>query len=418
MASEVIICPQCGGRLEDVCEAGFYTCPYCKSRIKVTFAAPDPNLMPDGRTKVFDTNTGVELGCVKLSRGWQATGCIVRNMQSSSWPFAVLIHAESLRHDAAIDSRSGAAFKEIITSPTARHVEGCFDQLDLMPMRKQQSAAQYADVFFSAGISRGTRAQLLETRALPVLPLPDFNQKRNETLTCTRNMLRAYTPMGMSASVDAATYEGCTRIYRFEENGQEYRQAVATLIDGVQISFAPAMMSFFGGKNSYRTWGSQYLVTLKALPEVFEQYYDNFVMFCSTMQASTTIVSSMEQERSSIMGGLKQQQADRFSAQQKMVRDQQASFDAYNRAWKANSDSQFNASRSAAERQASEDRLSDLRSEAIRGVNTYIRPDGTEVEYSVVSEAAFANVNDSHDTFATESRNFESVDWIEMKKKY
>jgi hypothetical protein len=59
-----------------------------------------------------------------------------------------------------------------------------------------------------------------------------------------------------------------------------------------------------------------------------------------------------------------------------------------------------------------------MRSEANRGVNTYIRPDGTEVEYSVVNEAAFANANDSHDTFATQNRDFASCDWVEMKKKY
>ena len=59
-----------------------------------------------------------------------------------------------------------------------------------------------------------------------------------------------------------------------------------------------------------------------------------------------------------------------------------------------------------------------MRSEAIRGVNTYIRPDGTEVEYSVVNEHAYAYVNDSRTTFATQSHTFESPDWIEMKRKY
>jgi len=101
------------------------------------------------------------------------------------------------------------------------------------------------------------------------------------------------------------------------------------------------------------------------------------------------------------------------------MREQQAAFDAYNAAWRARSDETHLANRAAyAGRQASEDRISDIRSEGIRGVDTYIRPDGTEVEYSVINEKAYANVNDSRDTFATQSKDFESIDWVEMKKKY
>ncbi len=82
-------------------------------------------------------------------------------------------------------------------------------------------------------------------------------------------------------------------------------------------------------------------------------------------------------------------------------------------------DPKMQASRqSAAAARSSEDRISDMRSEAIRGVNTYIRPDATEVEYSVINESAYAYVNDSRTTFATQSRAFASPDWVMMQRKY
>ena len=222
----------------------------------------------------------------------------------------------------------------------------------------------------------------------------------------------------MRSSVDKVIYEGISRIYAFEENGKEMRRAVTTLVSGVQISFSAPMM-IFGGTSNFLFWDVPYVLTLKASADAFEQNYENLVMFCSTMQASPRMADLITQERNRIMGFLADRQQRDFQAHQDLMRQQQASFDAYNQAWHARSDSMHNSFRStSAAGQSSEDRIFDMVSEGIRGVNTYIRPDGTEVEYSVVNEAAFANTNDSRDTFATQDKAFESCNWVEMKKKY
>ena len=213
-------------------------------------------------------------------------------------------------------------------------------------------------------------------------------------------------------------YEGITRIYDFEENGQEMRQAVTTFVSGVQISFSAPMM-IFGGTSKFMFWDVPYVLTLKASADDFEQNYENLIMFCSTMQASPRMADLITQERNRIMGFLADRQQRDFEAHQDLMRQQQASFDAYNQAWHARSDSMHNSFRStSAAGQSSQERSSDMVSEGIRGVNTYIRPDGTEVEYSVVNDAVYANANDSHDTFAPQGREFASCDWVEMKKKY
>jgi hypothetical protein len=125
------------------------------------------------------------------------------------------------------------------------------------------------------------------------------------------------------------------------------------------------------------------------------------------------------QERNRILGNMERRQTEDYQAHQRAIQEQQASYDAYNRAWRDQSNRMHHAFRSTSVvGQSSGDRISDMYSEAIRGVNTYIRPDGTEIEYSVVNEAAFANANDSRDTFATQNKAFESSNWVEMKKKY
>jgi hypothetical protein len=259
---------------------------------------------------------------------------------------------------------------------------------------------------------------LWEERPFSKIPPDDFEAKRSELHQNTLSRMRAMTPPGMSSSVDKSMYEGCTRIYSFQENGREIRQAVTTIVNGVQISFGAPMM-FFGGTTRYLFWDVPYVLTLKANADIFEENYKNLIMFCSSMQASPMLFQMITQERQNILGTMQQHQEEAFQQHQKIMQEQQASFDAYNQAWYANSNRMHNTSRSAsAVRQSSEDRISDMNSEANRGVNTYIRPDGTEVEYSVVNEAAFANVNNSSDTFATQSKDFASSDWVEMKKKY
>lgn len=418
MQFEAVMCPQCGGSLEEVSKEGFYTCPYCRSRIRVTFSNHDPSRRPDGRITVTDSNTGEELCFLLLPRDWKVSGYTRQTMQSANWPLTLMVTAQSPNEDAMIHYISGSSFKENI-SGMIKHVEGAYDQGEMMPMRRMRSAAQYADSIIIEICGQHQTPHLIETRSLPKEPPIDYELKIKETTEQTAQLFRAYTPIGMWSRVDKAFYEGCTRIYDVKDGSNLYRMAVAVLIDGVQISCGAPGMLFMNNSMSYIIWESQYALTLKCSPEKFEQYYQDLIMFCSTMQASPNLYQKIEQMRSRIIGTLQQQQTDRFNAHIQMMKEQQANFDAYNQAWMANSNKRHNASRAASgSQQSARDRMSDMYSEATRGVNTYIRPDGTQVEYSVVNEAAFANVNDSRNTFATQQKDFRSADWVEMKKKY
>ena len=417
MQFETVSCPQCGGPLEGVGSAGFYTCPYCKSKIRVSFSNHDPNRRPDGRLTVHDRQTGEELCYVLLPKEWTAEGVIYPSMQSANWPLTLAVTAQSPGQEACIEYASGSAFKDI-RSGMMRHVEGQFDRADMMPMKRVLSPQQYADAIFSGMAGSFQNVLLHDTRPLPKEPPIDYALKANETAEMTRQQLAANTPFGMWSRVDASFFDGGTRIYDYSHEGREWRMAVAVLIDGIQISGGAGGL-LFASAMTYIIWETQYVLILRSSRHLFDQFYGDFVMFGSTMQSSLQVATRMEMERGRITGQLQEQQSDWFKAHMKMMQEQQASFDAYNRAWFARSDQRHRAMRqSSATQTSAHDRIFDKYSEAVRGVDTYIRPDGMEVEYSVINEAAFASATDSQTTFATQQRDFQSIDWVEMKKKY
>ena len=300
----------------------------------------------------------------------------------------------------------------------ARHREGSFDQVDMMPMKRLISPNQYADAFFMGLAGSFQNIWLHDSRPLPQAPPLDYPARSQEMAWTIGKQIEAQTPPGMWSRVDQAFYDGVTRIYDYQQEGQDWRMAVAVLIDGIQIS-GGASGFFFGASLSYIIWESQYPLCLTSPRDLFDDYYSAFIMFASTMQSSPQILQQMERERARISGQLQAAQSDWFNAHMDMMRQQEASFDAYNRAWYANSDRQHKAMRQSSASQGSAmDRIFDKYSEAVRGVDTYIRPDGTEVEYSVVNEAAFASATDSRTTFATQARDFRSIDWVEMRKKF
>jgi hypothetical protein len=416
MQFETVNCPQCGGPLKGVGEPGFYTCPYCRSKIRVSFSNSDPHRRPDGRLTIHDKRTGQEICYVLLPAGWTVEGALYPSLQSANWPITLSVKAFSSDREAVIEYQSGSAYKDVRTGITP-HVEGKYDHADMVPMKRMMDPVSYADSIFNGMADLYQDVSLLDTRPLPKEPPIDYSLKAQETCQLMGQQLASHTPSGMWAQIDGCFYDGSTRIYDYSYKGREWRMAIAVLINGFQISGGASGL-FFAPAMSYMMWEAQYVVTLKAPREEFDRYYADYVMFSSTMQASPGLVTQIEQERARIMGQLQQQQADWFRGHMKIMSEQQASFDAYNQAWFARSDRQHQAMRQSFDPRSAHDRIFDKYSEAVRGVDTYLRPDGTEVEYSVINEAAFSSATDSQTTFATQAGDFQSIDWVEMKKKY
>jgi hypothetical protein len=111
------------------------------------------------------------------------------------------------------------------------------------------------------------------------------------------------------------------------------------------------------------------------------------------------------------------QQNANFQAMQQANRSLQEAFDSANQAWWNRSNAhhaQVMASSRSTFGESSADRISRMQSEAIRGVNTYQREDGSTVEVSVDYDHAYSNK--LGDTLATNSSFEPGGNWDAMNR--
>ena len=153
---------------------------------------------------------------------------------------------------------------------------------------------------------------------------------------------------------------------------------------------------------------------MMCLKDRFDTDYKDFERFVSTFRVDPYITQEafklQEQMRRDVamytQQNIAQQQAN-FQAMQQANRTLQEAYDSANQAWWNRSNAhhaQVMSSSASTFGESSSDRISRLQSESIRGVNTYVREDGTQVEVSVDYDHVYSN--NLGDTLATNS-NFE-----------
>jgi hypothetical protein len=174
--------------------------------------------------------------------------------------------------------------------------------------------------------------------------------------------------------------------------------------------------------NSIIEWQSEGIFIMLCLPQEFEQAFKGaYTDFCSTFKLDNGIRERLYNMQSQILQDVSrytQQRLDQmnrdFQTWQQIHASQQAAFDSYNQSWWNNSNAAHAARRSAGQSRM-ESGMFDGFSEATRGVNTYVRPDGTEVEVSVTYDRAYTNY--SGDVLGSRSAFEPGGNWTEMKKK-
>lgn len=176
--------------------------------------------------------------------------------------------------------------------------------------------------------------------------------------------------------------------------------------------------------NSVIDWQSDGVFILQCLPQEFDAAFQGvYTDFCSTFRLDNGIKEKIFNMQTQIQQELSrhtQQRIDQMNRQfqswQQVHATQQAAFDSYNRAWWNRTNAADSARRFAYQSKlAAESRMSDRYSEAVRGVNTYARPDGTEVEVSVAYDRAYTNY--AGDTLGSSSAFEPGGNWAEMKRR-
>ena len=120
------------------------------------------------------------------------------------------------------------------------------------------------------------------------------------------------------------------------------------------------------------------------------------------------------QERQQAAMAQQRQQAQ-FAAMRQAVNTQRQALDDYQRSAQARSDAQWAADRARSGHAASDYTWTDGFSDAMRGVNTWVRPDGTEVETSTASDRAWTNA--AGDVVGGSGGFDPGADWTELHRK-
>lgn len=179
------------------------------------------------------------------------------------------------------------------------------------------------------------------------------------------------------------------------------------------------------GQGEILEWKSNTLFMLVSNEEEFEDVYNKaFTEICSTFELSQMLLSEyasmrseMEQINNTQYANEQAQQQQYLNTLDRMSKQISRNAQANMEAMMARSNKQYEMQRASYNsKMAAQDRMRDKTSEAIRGVNTYIRPDGKEVEVSVSADTAW--INEKGEIVGGTAGFNPGYGWTKMEKKY
>ncbi len=294
--SEVMVnCPVCGTLLNVGDAAAGAVCPVCKTPLSIALTQPN-----SGLALVCDAATGKPAARARIPRGWSASALISNSFQSANWPFSVGTQTSSPDGRTVIFNNSGASFRQIDRDMLNKRADDSFDTIQMMPLRRFQRPDEYLDSIARDILKSALDLKLVCQRALPSRETLDFSSKRQALLDESQSMLNAAGVAGGRAVVSDAFYDGCTRIYSYNQSGADMRLALATIIDGIEWSVRSGISGVFAGSGVLGTSSGKGLLDVirerdaakKPDDEPFDEDRDSggdFVDFTQSEQAQRAL---------------------------------------------------------------------------------------------------------------------------------
>ena len=265
--------------------------------------------------------------------------------------------------------------------------------------------------------SKASSLKIIEERPLPTYE--PFDEEMAKRLYAERIELEQRR-QNASLPFNWIYAQGMCIVFELIVGNIEYRFAVATIVEAARYQMSGGFLNRMAD-NSAIDWQSDGVFTLQAFPDKFEAAYRGaFTDFCSTFRISNEVRRRFYDMQTNIQADIARttrQQIDSMNMQfrtwQQINASQQAAFDSANRAWW----DRTNASDSARRERYQSSHSSGVGdfAEAMRGVNTYVRDDGSEVEVSVDYDRAYTN--NMGDVLGSNSAFEPGGSWTEMKRK-
>jgi len=472
---DAVKCPECGGALRLPDGAENVLCPYCGVTIHVSYGSGSAGIDPDGTIR--DKGTGYGLFRVDVPKGWLVAGTALQRTGSSSRPFMPQADLRD-RAGGIMQLRVGDAgtrYSEGMKNTMAMyggHLAGIDrtnyaempDPLMLADMSAANLATQLggADLRFAGQTPIGNLEQVRQrayvsfqkaAQAAGGLIIKDpFGAEvlRTYTLVCNgapwkmASYVRLYAVKdgsgigegmmgglaGMFGGLGGSgggglfgnLFGGGQQQAQQPMQGQRSPQAMQAQAQQMLSGGVPWCLPSFVEYNADGTiyWGVEALALFAAPAADYDaQFQQVFTPIATGLEMHPDIeslaIADAQQQAAQVQQStnvaLQQNQAS-FQAQQAAHRQQQAAFDAYNQSWSAASDAHH---RQFMERSHQEfNRSAPDYSEAIRGVNTYVRSDGTEVELSVHADRAYEN--QAGDVIGGSGGFEPGADWTEIPR--
>lgn len=454
-------CPACGNQTPIPDDRDDFFCLCCgKSlhikRAKTADRSAQSTVPALQQFSLTDAGSGLPLAQLTLPGIFRVQGSILPNASCSEYPIKMTCAAYGPM-GTTMTFFTGEGFVDssrypIMNGPYAQPV----NQVNRIVYRRFMDGGAYADDYMRK-VMAGSGAQGLQYLGDKPLPIANFDSHQvlqHLQYQVERDMHRAGGPL---PQILDWYIEPVCRIYQYMIGGRTIQAALVLVLEAVKVQMSsavmPVMPDIFGGlfgrkkttdhrgtmneqgqnqpagfgsmpNNAVINWRSDGVFMLQAVPEAFDAAFNGFFrQFCSSFRVSQQFLQRTEQMKDKInqdiaivtQANIRQQQAQ-FAAWQQANATRQAAFDAANQAWWARSNATHAANRAASMAgESAEDRMSRLRSEAIRGVNTYVREDGTETEVPVDYNRAYSNA--THDTLASNSSFEPGGNWTEMHRK-
>lgn len=431
MSIEVIKCPACDGVLDYDGKSEFIKCAHCGNtlRLKFTGKPSAPSVM-----KFVDKSLNIPLASCALPDTYVPSGSLMPETASFTYPMPFRCAAAS-KAGTAFSFYTGEAYCDdtkcpMMSGPYATVV----NQISKVKFRPFMDAEHYANFYINQFLKGGnmTNAYIIENR-----PFPAAGYNRKNALDGFIKYIDLQAQMAGNNALTGKMYyveESC-KVYEADVGQMRFRIVVAFIMRAFryQIPSMYQMGGLLGGMfgmgrsnasngaapgtfgdlpaNAAIDWSSFGIFTMFCPKDRFDQDYKDFETFVSTFEIdpyisreSINMQHKMNMDIASYTRqNIAQQQAN-FQAMQQANRTLQEAYDSANQAWWSRSNAhhaQVMASSRSAFGESSADRISRMQSEAIRGVNTYVREDGTQVEVSVDYDHVYSNK--LGDTLATNS---------------
>lgn len=432
METEVLRCPACGGVLDIKPEDEIVKCPACGNSIRI-------KREKNNKTTFVDKLTGMKLGSVLLPEEFQYIGMIIPNLSTSTYPLAISCSAYDKKAN-VFTYFTGEGFSDVskcpfFTGPYATEV----NKINKVVYKNFMNADEYCDYYVNSFAKNGKATSIKFIQDL-AFPINNFNVETQRDLLIRKvELSKQMQGHPEIKTLDYYVKPVCKQ-YEMVMNNMTYTMICATILEASKTDYSFPVIglglgNLFGGFNKKARvssdfshmntneaidWASNGVYLLQCIKGNETDAYKNFVKFCSTFKVDDGIFQKQYEMQMDIINRINNytqnnlaMQRQNFAMWQEINASRQAAFDAYNKSWWDNSNAHhasiLNSGGSSSYSSA------DKFAEAMRGVNTYVRDDGSEVEVSVAYDHAYTN--NLNDTLATNSSFEPGGNWSEMHRK-